>query len=108
MLGHWKPPMSDSAFIVYVGDAEFHDGCILAVEQLEGGIRVGVRGYSGKLFIVAFSGVHAVTANRPEGMVLYALSELRCEPPLRRFVFNNWDDEDNARLEIDAEDFTVH
>jgi hypothetical protein len=36
-------------------------------------------------------------------MLLYALSELRSTPPLRRFSFANWDDDDDAFLEVDAE-----
>jgi len=95
--------MSDSMFVGYVGEADFHDGSIEAVEQEDGTFHVRVRGFSGKLYIVTFNGVRAVRANRPEGMVLYALSEVRCEPPLRRFVFNNWDDEDDATLAVDAE-----
>lgn len=39
--------------------------------------------------------------------MLYALSELRCEPPLRRFAFANWDDDSTAYLEVEAETVTV-
>jgi hypothetical protein len=40
-------------------------------------------------------------------MMLYALSELHAEPPLRRFSFANWDDADEAFLEIEAEGFSI-
>lgn len=40
-------------------------------------------------------------------MLLYSLSELSAEPPYRRFVFANWNDEDDAALEIDATGFAV-
>jgi hypothetical protein len=70
-------------------------------------VRVRVRGASGKAFVVAFSGVFAVRANCPEGMMLYALTELRGEPPLRRFVFANWDDDSKAYLEVDATSFSI-
>jgi hypothetical protein len=34
-------------------------------------------------------------------MMLYALAEVRAQEPLRRFVFVNWDEEnDDARLEV--------
>lgn len=99
--------MADPSFIGYVGDADFHDGAVVAVEQQHGIARVRVRGASGKVFVVDFGGVRAVRANQPEGMVLYALSELRGEPPLRRFAFANWDDDSPAYLEVDAESIAV-
>ena len=100
--------MSTSSFIGYVGDPDFHDGSILSVEQQEGMARVRVRGASGKHFRVDFNGVGAVRANRPVGMVLYALSEMGALPPMRRFVFANWDERSDADLEVDAASFVVH
>lgn len=100
--------MSDTSFIGYVGEADFHDRSILTVEEQDRTVRVRVCGASGKVYVVDFSGVQAVRAERPDGMLLYALSEFRRDPPLRRFVFANWDDESEAHLEVDAERFTVH
>jgi hypothetical protein len=100
--------MPPSSFIAYVGDPDFHDGAILSVEQHGRGVRVRVQGASGKVYAVDFSGVGAVRAHRSAGMTLYALSELRAEPPLRRFVFANWDDDGDAQLEVDAASFAVH
>src|SRR4051794_25394093 len=99
--------MSEAAFVGYVGDADFHDGSVWAVEHQGTTARVWVRGASGNVFVVEFGGVRAVRANQPEGMVLYALSELRGEPPLRRFAFANWDDDSPAHLEVDAETVAV-
>jgi hypothetical protein len=99
--------MTDASFVGYVGDADFHDGTVLAVEQQYGMARVRVRGASGKVLVVEFRGVRAVRANQPEGMMLYALSELRGELPLRRFAFANWDDDSPACLEVDAESIAV-
>jgi hypothetical protein len=99
--------MAESSFVGYVGDRDFHDGSVVAVEHQGSTARVRVRGFSGKLFVVDFGGVRAVRANQAEGMVLYALSELRGEPPLRRFAFANWDDDSPAFLEVDAESFAV-
>ncbi|HEV3417678.1 MAG TPA: hypothetical protein VG056_12715 [Pirellulales bacterium] len=100
--------MTDSSFVAYVGDADFHDGRVIDVQQIGTTVRVRVTGFSHRVFVAEFSGVRVVRSNRPEGMLLYALSERRCEAPLRRFVFLNWDEEDSAALEIDAEEFTVH
>lgn len=99
--------MSNASFVAYVGDPDIHDGTILAVERRDRAIRVRVRGASGREFVVAFGGVFAVRSNCPEGMMLYALSELRGEPPMRRFVFVNWEDDGKAFLEIDAASFSV-
>ena len=99
--------MAEPSFIGYVGDADFHDGSVLAVEHRGRDVRIRVRGYSGKVFIAEFGGVQAVRANCPEGMVLYSLSELSAEPPLRRFAFTNWDEDGEAYLEIDATTFAV-
>ena len=100
-------PMADSSFVGYVGDADFHDGSIVSVEQHVGTVTIRVRGASGKLFVVDFSGVAEVRAVEPEGMMLYALSEMSCQPPLRQFVFVNWDDDGKARLEVDAARFAI-
>ena len=100
--------MSPSSFIGCVGDPDFHDGAVLAVEHQNGTARVRVRGVSGKVFVVDFGGVRAVRANRPDGMMIYALCEHSAVAPVRRFVFANWDDESDAYLEVDAETFAVH
>ncbi len=97
----------EPAFVGYVGDADFHDGAVVAVEQHENTVRVRIRGYSGSAFVVEFGGVRALRAKRPEGMLLYALSELSSTPPLRRFAFANWDEESEAFLEVDAETIEI-
>ena len=99
--------MQRSSFVGYIGDADFHDGSILTVDRRGDAVRVRVRGASGKTFIVDFGGVSAMRANQPEGMLLYALSEMTGKPPLRRFVFANWDDDSKARLEVDAASFSI-
>jgi hypothetical protein len=99
--------MVDASFVAYVGEPDFHDGSIISVEQDNTTARVRVRGASGRVYVVAFDGVAALRANCPEGMMLYALSELHAEPPLRRFSFANWDDADEAFLEIEAEGFSI-
>src|SRR5262249_25015195 len=96
-----------SSFVGYVGDPDFHDGSIVTVEKRDDTVRVRVRGFSGKSFLVSFTGVRAVRASEPEGMMLYSLTEFSCERPTRRFVFANWDDDSKAYLQVDALDFSV-
>src|SRR5262245_60488157 len=99
--------MAGSSFVGYVGDPDFHDGSVVATEHDGGIFRVRVRGASGTVFRVDFGGVRAVRANHPEGMVIYALTELSGEPPVRCFSFANWDDEGSAYLQVDAETIAV-
>ncbi len=99
--------MLTPSFVGYIGEPDLHDGTVVAVESHNDHIRVRVRGASGKEFVVEFRGVRALRANRPEGMPLYALSELSGSPPVRRFAFANWDETDEAFLEVDAETVDV-
>lgn len=99
--------MSEEVFVAYVGDPDIHDGHVVRVEQKGKRVSVLVRGFSGRRFWVEFSGVESVKSNRPEGMVLYSLSEMEAPAPFRRFVFTNWDEKDDAYLEILARDFRI-
>jgi hypothetical protein len=85
-----------------VGDPDLHDGEVVAVFHRGSDVRVEVQGASGRSYEIAFSGVESLTQRRPEGMRIYALSEMRGAPPLRRFVFANWDEADEAALEVEA------
>jgi hypothetical protein len=93
--------------IHYVGPAELHDGHLVAVERDGDRALVRVKGSDGRPLVLEFYGVADVTAVRPEGMLLYGLAELRPEGPLRHFVFANWEEWDDAGLEISARDFRV-
>jgi hypothetical protein len=99
--------MSHPEFVGYVGDPDFHDGRIVSVEPNGGDLTVVVQGASGRRLLVSFSDVQSTSSKRPEGMVLYALSEMRGAPPWRRFSFANWDETDDAYLEVVARDFRV-
>jgi hypothetical protein len=99
--------MSDSDFVAYVGPPELHDGYIVEVQRQNEKARVVIRGASGRLFAVEFCGVQSVKAHRAEGMLLYSLSEMKAAAPLRRFVFVNWDEEDDASLEIVARELST-
>jgi hypothetical protein len=93
--------VSDSS-VVHLGPADFHDGSIEGVRQSADRVRVTVRGESGQRYLVTFTGVTALHAVRPEGMLLYALTEIPTVDAVRRFSFTNWEDDDDARLEISA------
>jgi hypothetical protein len=95
--------MSSASFIGFIGDADFHDGSIEAIEEQGAIVRVRIRGASGRIHLVEFDRTQAVRANQPEGMMLYAVSEFAHEPPLRTFVFANWEENSAAYLEVDAE-----
>ncbi len=99
--------MSTDEFIGYVGNPDFHDGSIISVRHERDAASVKVRGASGQEYVVQFAGVKVVRATRPDGMMIYSMSEMRSQLPLRRFVFANWDEEDDSRLEIHAESFDV-
>ncbi|MBW3543034.1 MAG: hypothetical protein KY476_22470 [Planctomycetes bacterium] len=99
--------MAVSDFIGYVGPADIHDGTIEAVEVRDDLMIVRIRPLEGERFSLCFSGVENIRSQQPEGMLLYALAEMMFEPPLRRFVFANWDAADQASLEVVARDFTV-
>jgi hypothetical protein len=92
-------------FIAYRGGPDLHDGKIVKVEQDGDTARVVVAAETGRELEVVFYGVTALKQHRAEGMTLYALSEMDYEPPQRHFVFANWDDEDDAQLEVIARDF---
>ena len=70
-------------------------------------MRVVLRAYSGRQFTLEFIAVDWVRANRPEGMLLYALTAETADVSLRRFCFANWHEDDDAYLEIVAREFRI-
>jgi len=94
-------------FIAYVGSKDIHDSTIVAVERTNATVMVRLRALDGRQFSLEFLGVASVSAQQPENMFLYALTEMRHPPPLRRFVFANSDEDSTASLEIIAENVTV-
>jgi hypothetical protein len=99
--------MNDAAFIGYVGRSDFHDGVVLRVSVEGKTVEVVVKSYSGYEHIVLFEGVDEVQMNQPAGMVLYSLSEMRATPPLRKFVFTNWEENHPASLSVAAKEFSI-
>jgi hypothetical protein len=99
--------MTSDDFVGYVGDPDFHDGAVVRVVADGDLACVVVRGASGQEYAVEFHGVKAVRSNRPEEMMIYALTEMRTLAAARRFVFSNWEDDDDASLEVEAEGFSI-
>jgi hypothetical protein len=100
--------MSDTnaQFIAYVGDPQIHDGVITDFEHQGAKASVTIKAQSGRILKIEFDGVISVKSNKPKGMMLYSLSEMR-HPEHRLFVFTNWEEEDDAYLEIIADSFKV-
>ena len=88
-----------SRFVAYVGPPDLHDGQVVELAHNGDTLRVLVQGDGGRRMAVECLGVVDVQAVKPEGMTLYALVEMTAPPPLRRFVFANWDD-DASTLEV--------
>jgi creatinine amidohydrolase/Fe(II)-dependent formamide hydrolase-like protein len=96
--------MSEDEFVAYVGIADIHDGTVIRV-SVEGKIaEVLIVGYSGSEHAIFFEGVDQLEMKEPEGMFLYSLSEMRAEPPLRKFVFVNSEENNEKSLSIVALD----
>jgi hypothetical protein len=99
--------MERNAPIQYVGPPELRSGHVVGVERGGDRARVRVQTADGRELTLEFNGVAALTAVHPEGMLLYGLAELPAEAPLRQFLFANWEEWDDAGLEIAAREFTV-
>ena len=99
--------MNDHGFIGYIGDPDIHDGHIRALEFSSQKTKVTIESYIGKSFTIEFHDVAWLKSEHPIGMMLYALAEWRGEGKSRRFIFANWDEEDDAYLEIGAAGFEI-
>jgi len=96
--------MDKESFVRYWHSEDVHDGKVRQVIQDTEQVRVLVDTSDGRLVTFEFSGVESVSLNRPEGMLLYSLTEIGSAPPHRKFVFTNWEEDDEARLEVMATD----
>ncbi len=99
--------MANNDFIAYIGDPDIHDGHIINVEQRGQEARIRIEGGNGRHLTFEFHGVTWTKLHRAEGMMLYGLAEFQGDVPVRHFVFVNWDEEDEAFLEIEAEEFSI-
>lgn len=94
--------MPDRAFIAYIGGRDFHDAYVRAVSHIGDHVEVTLEAHNERKIQVHFSGVRKVMAVQPEGMMIYALSEMQGEAPYRYFIFTNWEEDDQATLEVEA------
>ncbi len=94
-------------FIGYIGDRDIHDGTVEGITEQGDRVLVHIEGAGGRPLAVEFLNVESVKQQSAVGMMLYALVEWWAPAPWRRFVFANWDDEDDAFLEIIAQDWRM-
>lgn len=99
--------MKQSDFISYVGEADIHDSSIESVVHSGEMAEVRLKSITGRTLRIVFSGVRDVVSREPVGMVVYALTEMRCDPPYRKFIFANAAEDDQATLEIEAQNFKL-
>jgi len=96
----------ENQFIGYIGDSKVHDSVITNFEYQDSNASVAMKAQSGRLMIIEFNGVVSIESNKPEGMMLYSISEMS-HPEHRLFSFVNWSEEDDAYLEIIASNYKI-
>lgn len=103
--------MSEEKFIGYIQEPDVHDGVIVKATYKSGFLRsvfdkrvvlVVVLTDEKRLFVIRFGRVRSASIINVDGMILYSLSEMYATPPLRKFVFVDWEDESNRRCEVVA------
>jgi hypothetical protein len=103
----------DREFVGVVDGPVIHDSQILSVSEQDDSISVILRrrshrgqkvGRASPRIRVHFESVKDISARSEVGMIICSLAEMRGEAPWRRFVFTNWDDDDDAYLAILAQD----
>lgn len=99
--------MNNEKFIGYIGDYKIHDSKIKAIESNKDSIQVSLISEDNEIIRIKFVEVKSVKSNNAEGMILYSISEMEEQLPFRRFVFVNWDEEDDSLLEIVAQDCII-
>ena len=97
--------MDESKFIRYVGDYRIHDSKITLVRWDGNHLDVQLNSPDGETLFTSFKNVKSIKSNKPIGMMIYALSEMEDTVPYRKFIFANWDEDDDSILEIVAMDF---
>jgi hypothetical protein len=100
-----KNPARESALLKYIGSRDVHDASVVRVDLSEENLDVILQVKGTQRFRIR--NVQHVESNRPEGMMLYAVAELRAAESTRHFSFINWDEKDDARLEIAATDYEI-
>jgi len=99
--------MYNENLIGYIGDYRIHDSKIHAIETDNDNIHVSLVSDDKETIKVTFIEVKSIKSNNALGMILYAISEIKEQQPLRKFIFINWDEEDASSLEIVAQDCII-
>lgn len=99
--------MENSDFIGYIGNYKIHDSKIEKVINNGNEIEVLLKSQEEETINVRFSGVHQVIGKTAEGMILYAICEMKENGPYRKFVFVNTDEEDEVSLEVFAHEYYI-
>jgi hypothetical protein len=97
--------MKKNDFLAYVGDTEIHDASILSVAHSGDQVEVALKSVKGRVLKIVFTGTREIISREPIGMIVYSLTEVQWEPPFRKFVFTNANEDNLAILEIEAQSF---
>jgi len=89
-----------SQLVGYVGPRDLHDAKLVRLEHDGDRLRVHCASSDDRAITMEFTGVATVNAVRSQGTLLYGLAEFTSDSPMRRFVFANWDEDDDATLEV--------
>lgn len=99
--------MNEEKVIGYIGDYRIHDSSIKAIVSDEDTIQVSLITEDNEMISAKFVGVKSVESNKAEGMIIYSIVEKEEKSHFRKFVFVNWDEEDDASLEVIAQDCII-
>lgn len=99
--------MENSDFIGYVGNYKVHDSRVEKIINSGNDVTVLLRSQEGEIISVRFSSVQEIIEERPIGMILYAICEIKDIAPCRKFEFANTDEEDEASLIVVAHEYHI-
>lgn len=99
--------MNNENFIGYIGDYRIHDSRVKAIKSDKDNIQVSLITEDKNIVIVTFIEAKSVKSKNAEDMIIYSISEMEEQLPFRKFVFVNWDEEDDSSLEIVARDCII-
>jgi hypothetical protein len=99
--------LESSNFISYIGNYKMHDSRVEKVINGGNEVRVLLKSQEEENITVRFLGVQELVEKSAEGMILYAICEMKENKPYRKFVFANTDEEDEALLEVIAHKYYI-
>jgi len=99
--------MQNIDFIGYIRNYKVHDSKVEKIIKNGNDVTVLLKSQEGESINVRFSSVQEVVEERPIGMILYAICEMKHIAPYRKFVFANTDEEDVASLIVVAHEYHI-